>query len=221
MKSRYTICLLLVGGVVHGPVRAQTGSSLVHTTETIVPSTVLTIPGTLLDRFTATTAVGNIDAIGLYNIGANPQNVDIYKNGSLLQSVAAAGGAGGYVWKYTAVTPFSVVAGDLVELFYKVGGATGTSNGYNDTGAAGTNTSSTTFGLGGSFVATQKYTGTTADTYASVLAGGSNWTTTSSTLGRMSGGGSGGAVPEPGEWAAMGILGAGLTGLVIRKRRKG
>jgi len=29
----------------------------------------------------------------------------------------------------------------------------------------------------------------------------------------------GGAVPEPGEWAAMGILGAGLTGLVIRKRR--
>ncbi len=27
------------------------------------------------------------------------------------------------------------------------------------------------------------------------------------------------SVPEPGEWAAMGILGAGLTGLVIRKRR--
>jgi hypothetical protein len=27
-------------------------------------------------------------------------------------------------------------------------------------------------------------------------------------------------VPEPGEWAAMGILGAGLTGLVLRKRRK-
>ena len=27
------------------------------------------------------------------------------------------------------------------------------------------------------------------------------------------------AVPEPGEWAAMGILGAGLAGLVIRKRR--
>ncbi len=32
-------------------------------------------------------------------------------------------------------------------------------------------------------------------------------------------GGSGGAVPEPGEWAAMGILGAGLAGLVLRKRR--
>jgi hypothetical protein len=31
----------------------------------------------------------------------------------------------------------------------------------------------------------------------------------------------GSAVPEPGEWAAMGILGAGLTGLVLRKRRKG
>jgi hypothetical protein len=31
--------------------------------------------------------------------------------------------------------------------------------------------------------------------------------------------GGGGAVPEPGEWAAMGILGAGLTGLVLRKRR--
>lgn len=29
----------------------------------------------------------------------------------------------------------------------------------------------------------------------------------------------GGAVPEPGEWAAMGILGAGLAGLVLRKRR--
>ena len=29
----------------------------------------------------------------------------------------------------------------------------------------------------------------------------------------------GGAVPEPGEWAAMGILGAGLSGLVLRKRR--
>jgi len=28
------------------------------------------------------------------------------------------------------------------------------------------------------------------------------------------------AVPEPGEWAAMGILGAGLAGLVLRKRRK-
>ena len=32
--------------------------------------------------------------------------------------------------------------------------------------------------------------------------------------------GSTGGVPEPGEWAAMGILGAGLAGLVIRKRRK-
>jgi hypothetical protein len=32
--------------------------------------------------------------------------------------------------------------------------------------------------------------------------------------------GGGGAVPEPGEWAAMGVLGAGLTGLVLRKRRK-
>jgi hypothetical protein len=32
--------------------------------------------------------------------------------------------------------------------------------------------------------------------------------------------GGGGGVPEPGEWAAMGILGAGLTGLVIRKRKK-
>jgi len=29
----------------------------------------------------------------------------------------------------------------------------------------------------------------------------------------------GAAVPEPGEWAAMGILGAGLVGMVIRKRR--
>lgn len=29
----------------------------------------------------------------------------------------------------------------------------------------------------------------------------------------------GAAVPEPGEWAAIGILGAGLAGLVIRKRR--
>ena len=27
------------------------------------------------------------------------------------------------------------------------------------------------------------------------------------------------AVPEPGEWAAMGILGAGLAGLVVKKRR--
>jgi len=30
----------------------------------------------------------------------------------------------------------------------------------------------------------------------------------------------GGAVPEPGEWAAMGILGAGLAGLVLRKRKQ-
>jgi len=28
------------------------------------------------------------------------------------------------------------------------------------------------------------------------------------------------AVPEPGEWAAMGILGAGLAGLVLRKRKQ-
>ena len=28
------------------------------------------------------------------------------------------------------------------------------------------------------------------------------------------------AVPEPGEWAAIGVLGAGLTGLVLRKRKK-
>lgn len=28
------------------------------------------------------------------------------------------------------------------------------------------------------------------------------------------------AVPEPGEWAAMGILGAGLGGLVIRARKR-
>jgi hypothetical protein len=32
--------------------------------------------------------------------------------------------------------------------------------------------------------------------------------------------GGGGGVPEPGEWAAMGVLGAGLAGLVIRKRKK-
>ncbi|MFY7950974.1 MAG: PEP-CTERM sorting domain-containing protein [Armatimonadaceae bacterium] len=32
--------------------------------------------------------------------------------------------------------------------------------------------------------------------------------------------GGGGGVPEPGEWAAMGVLGAGLAGLVIRKSRK-
>jgi hypothetical protein len=29
-----------------------------------------------------------------------------------------------------------------------------------------------------------------------------------------------GSVPEPGEWAAMGILGAGLAGLVLRRRRR-
>ena len=28
------------------------------------------------------------------------------------------------------------------------------------------------------------------------------------------------AVPEPGEWAGMGILGAGLAGLVLRRRRR-
>jgi hypothetical protein len=41
-------------------------------------------------------------------------------------------------------------------------------------------------------------------------------------LGPTSGGttGGGGAVPEPGEWAAMGVLGAALTGLVARKRRR-
>lgn len=45
---------------------------------------------------------------------------------------------------------------------------------------------------------------------------------TLNTLG-VSGGNNGGGdpVPEPGEWAAMGILGAGLAGLVMRSRRKG
>lgn len=33
--------------------------------------------------------------------------------------------------------------------------------------------------------------------------------------------GNAGAVPEPGEWAALGILGAGLAGLVIRQRARG
>ena len=28
------------------------------------------------------------------------------------------------------------------------------------------------------------------------------------------------AVPEPGEWAAMGVLGFGLVGLVVRGRRR-
>ncbi|MFM7321576.1 MAG: PEP-CTERM sorting domain-containing protein [Armatimonadota bacterium] len=37
--------------------------------------------------------------------------------------------------------------------------------------------------------------------------------------GGNTGGGGQDAVPEPGEWAAMGILGLGLAGLVIRKRR--
>ena len=32
--------------------------------------------------------------------------------------------------------------------------------------------------------------------------------------------GGGGAVPEPGEWAAMGILASGLAGLVVNKRRR-
>ena len=32
--------------------------------------------------------------------------------------------------------------------------------------------------------------------------------------------GGGGAVPEPGEWAAMGVLAAGLAGLVLRKRKQ-
>ncbi|MFY7951141.1 MAG: PEP-CTERM sorting domain-containing protein [Armatimonadaceae bacterium] len=29
-----------------------------------------------------------------------------------------------------------------------------------------------------------------------------------------------GGVPEPGEWAAMGILASGLTGLMVRARRR-
>lgn len=33
------------------------------------------------------------------------------------------------------------------------------------------------------------------------------------------GNGGGGAVPEPSEWAAMGVLGLALGGLVVRKRR--
>jgi hypothetical protein len=34
------------------------------------------------------------------------------------------------------------------------------------------------------------------------------------------GNGTGDPVPEPGEWAAMGILGAGLLGLMARGRRR-
>lgn len=34
------------------------------------------------------------------------------------------------------------------------------------------------------------------------------------------GGGRVEAVPEPGEWAAMGVLGAGVVGLIVRKRRQ-
>ncbi len=37
--------------------------------------------------------------------------------------------------------------------------------------------------------------------------------------GGNTGGGGEEAVPEPGEWAAMGVLGLGLAGLIVRKRR--
>jgi len=85
---------------------------------------------------------------------------------------------------------------------------------------------------GGSLSATMTFLGRTLGNFGFTSGQTSRWTYGAggvnefiivATSGGSTGGGTtggGGAVPEPGEWAAMGILGAGLTGLVLRKRRK-
>jgi len=98
------------------------------------------------------------------------------------------------------------------------------------------NNGALTFSVGGNSVS---YTGGTALVGAPGLVGdmsfgisghalgSSGWTMSGGniTTSTFAGQGSGtfdanGAVPEPGEWAAMGILATGLTGLMVRARRR-
>jgi hypothetical protein len=183
---------LLVGGVAN----AQT--SISHSNETV--SNAYNTALSVVDSYTATSAF-KISSIGTYNIGGSGQTIQIYKNGNLAKTVTGATGASGMVWSYaTILNPLVVFAGDVVDVHFN------NSAGTQSYGYAGGS-------VLGNFTASAKYTGNSTDNYATVKSTGLAWSVNHSSL-------SGTAVPEPGEWAAMGILGAGLTGLVIRKRRK-
>jgi hypothetical protein len=191
---------MLLGGVAN----AQT--SAVHTVETL--SNVYNSGDTFLDKFTLQSGMYKINSVGLYNIAGVAHSVEVRKNGNLVETISGATGASGLAWKYANLTaPIIMSAGDNIEILFS--NASGTQSwGY----ATQTNPAVAT--ANPDFTVVSKYAGASGASYNTLSTSGLGWTKSTSTLG-------GNAVPEPGEWAAMGILGAGLAGLVIRKRRNG
>lgn len=194
-STRNAVAMVAAALMVGGAANAQ-NITIAHTNESV--SGVYNNAVTFLDTFTST---GNftIDSIGLYNIGSSAQTVQVYKNGALFDTINGATGASGLVWNYALLNnSLSVVAGDTVEVYFSSSG--GGLDGY---GYAGSPPS-------GNFSIVSQYAVGAGNPIGTLRSSGLPWGASVSTLG---------TVPEPAEWAAMGILGAGLTGLVIRKRR--
>jgi len=163
------------------------------------------------------TATGTIDLAGLaFQFNSGTTGGWLSTGASALGTSGSANHYGGLIWDPASslATPFrssgflaaSSSAGTLVRLFDD-SGPFGLS--VDSAYVSGSAVNATSTWNSNSFAGLGLTAGTWRATY-----GSSNQHEVKVIFGQVPG-----AVPEPGEWAAMGILGAGLTGLVIRKRR--
>ena len=164
------------------------------------------------------TATGTIDLTELpYQFNSAATGGWLSTGSASLGTSGSANHYGGLIWDPASslATPFrssgflaaSSSAGTLVRLFDD-SGPFGLS--VDSTYLSGTAVNATSTWNSNSFAGLGLTTGTWRATY-----GSSNQHEVKVIFGPLPS-----AVPEPGEWAAMGILGAGLTGLVLRKRRQ-